>query len=156
MIRPGRTRVRSLSDTAGRVRAVVASVRDESNLMDGENPLISKRGTTATLGKPSSMHPASFIELAGGSREGTVKGVLATDDTYGNIKAMGIAKEADKVLDGDKITKGKSVSSPRRNEFTAVAPSTKEHGSIGVLSAIEAKQGPLRVNKKRRDHGANP
>ena len=85
------------------------------------------------------MDPASFVELAGGSGEGTVKNVLATDDTYGNIKAMGIAKEADKVLDGGEITKGKSVSSPRGNEFTGIAPSTKEHGSIGVLSAIETK-----------------
>ena len=85
------------------------------------------------------MSPASFIELAGGSRKGTVKSVLATDDTCGDIKAMGIAKETDKVLDGGEITKGKSVSGPRRNEFAAVAPSTKEHGSIGVLSAVESK-----------------
>ena len=102
------------------------------------------------------MGPASFVELAGGSGESTVKTVLATDDTYGDIKAMGIAKEAGKALDGAEVTKGKSVSSPRGNEFAAIAPSTKEHGCIGVLSAIEAKQGPLRVDKECRNDSANP
>ena len=112
IIQPGRSRVRSLTDTASRMRAVVASVSDESDLMDGENPLIPKRGTTATLGKPRSMNPASFIELAGGSGESTVKGVLTTNDTSGYIEAMGVTKKTDKVLDGGEITKGKSVSGP--------------------------------------------
>ena len=104
--------MRSLTDTASRMRAVVAGVSDESNLMDGENPRIFKRGTTATLSKPSSMSPASFIELAGGSRKGTVKSVLATNDTSGYIEAMGVTKETDKILDGGEITKGKPVSGP--------------------------------------------
>ena len=102
------------------------------------------------------MDPASFVKLAGGCREGIMKGLLATEDTNRNIKTMEIAKGPDKVLDGVEVAKGKSVSHPRGDEFAAIAPSTKEHDSIGVLSAIEAKQGPLRVDKERRDDGANP
>jgi hypothetical protein len=102
------------------------------------------------------MDPASFIKLTGGCREGIMEGSLATKDTERNVKTMEIAKGPDKVLDGIEVAKGKFVSHPRGDEFAAIAPSTKEHGCIGVLSAIEAKQGPLSVNKKRRDHGANP
>jgi hypothetical protein len=139
IVHPGRSGVRSLTDAASRMRAVVTSVSGESDLMDGENPFIPKRGTTATLGKPSSMNPGSFIKLAGGSNESTVKGVLTVNDTNGYIETMGVTKKADKILDRSEITEGKSVSDPRGDEFATIAPSAEEHGSIGLLGTVESE-----------------
>ena len=98
--------MRSLPNTASRVGAMVASVRNDGDLMDGEDPLILSSGTTTALSKPGSMNPGILVELAGGSGESTVKGLLAIDDTNGHIKTMGIAKQSDKVLDRSEVTEG--------------------------------------------------
>jgi len=85
------------------------------------------------------MNPGSLVELASGSSESTVKGLLAVDDTNGYIETMGVTKQADKILDRSEITKGKSVSDPRGDEFATIAPSAEEHGSIGLLGTVESE-----------------
>ena len=106
VIQPGWTRVRGLTDTASRVGAVVASVNNDSDLMDGEDPLIPNGGTTAALGKPGGMDSGVLVDLTGGSGESTVEDVMAVDNTSGHIKTMGIAKQSNKVLDGSEVTEG--------------------------------------------------
>ena len=104
--------MRGLTNAASRMGAVITSISDDSDLLDRKDPFVPSRGTTAALGAPSSMNPGSLVELAGGSSKGTVKSMLATNDTSGYIEAMGVTKETDKVLDGGESTKGKSVSGP--------------------------------------------
>jgi hypothetical protein len=106
VIQPGRTRVRSLTDAASRMGAVVASVSNDSDLMDSEDPFIPSGGTTAALSKPGSMNPGILVELTGGGGESTVEDVLAVDNTSGHIKTMSIAKQSDKILDGSEVTEG--------------------------------------------------
>ena len=131
--------MRSLTDAASRMGAVITSISDDSDLMDRKDPFVPSRGTTAALGTPSSMNPGSLVELAGGSNESTVKGVLTVDDTNGYIETMGVTKKTDKILDRSEITEGKSVSNPRGNEFATIAPSAEEHGSVGFLGAVESE-----------------
>jgi hypothetical protein len=106
VVQPGGTRVRNLTNAASRMGAVIASISNDSDLMDREDPFIPSRGTTAALSKPGSMNPGILVELTGGSGESTVEDVLAIDDTNGHIKTMGIAKQSDKVLDRSEVTEG--------------------------------------------------
>ena len=106
MIQPRRTRVRCLSNTASRVGAVVASVSNDSDLMDGEDPLIPSGGTTAALSKPGGMNSGILVDLTGGSGESTVEDVLAVDNASAHIKTMGVAEKSNKILDGSEVTKG--------------------------------------------------
>ena len=98
--------MRSLTDAASRMGAVVASVSNDSDLMDGEDPLIPSGGTTPALSKLGSMNPGILVELTGGGGESTVEDVLAVDNASAHIKTMGVAEKSNKILDGSKVTKG--------------------------------------------------
>ena len=98
--------MRCLPNTASRVGAMVASVRNDGNLMDGEDPLILSSGTTTALSKPGGMDSCVLVSLTGSSGKSTLKDVLAVDNASAYIETMGVAEKSNKIPDGSEITKG--------------------------------------------------
>ena len=106
LVHPGGSGVRSLTDAASRMGPVVASVSNDSDLMDGEDPLIPSGGTTPALSKPGGMDSCVLVSLTGSSGKSTLKDVLAVNNASAYIETMGVAEKSNKVPDGSEITKG--------------------------------------------------
>jgi hypothetical protein len=85
---------------------MVANVRNDSDLMDGEDPLIPSSGTTTALSKPGGMDSCVLVSLTGSSGKSTLEDVLAVNNASAYIETMGVAEESNKISNGIEITKG--------------------------------------------------
>jgi len=109
---PGRTRMRGLADAAGRVRAVVAGINDDGNLMDDENPCVLSSSTTAALGEPSGMNPRILVNLTRCRGEGSVKGIESVEDPSTDVETVGVTKCLNVISDRIVIPDSKPMSGP--------------------------------------------
>jgi hypothetical protein len=91
---------------------MVAGISNGGNLMDGEDPLILRSGTTTTLGKPGGMDPCILVNLTGGKNKSTLKSVLRIKNASAYIETMGVTEGLNEISNGVEVTNGQSVSGP--------------------------------------------
>ena len=104
--------MRCLANAASRVGAMVAGISNSGNLMDGEDPLILRSGTTTTLGKPGGMDSCILVYLTGGKGKSTLKSVLGVKNASAYIETMGVTEGLNEISNGVEVPDGQSVSGP--------------------------------------------
>jgi hypothetical protein len=85
---------------------MVAGISDGGNLMDGEDPLILRSGTTTTLGKPGGMDSCILVDLTGGKGKSTLKNVLGVKNASAYIETMGVTEGSNEISNGVGVTNG--------------------------------------------------